>query len=183
LHALEEEEARGNARSSYVFNAAADCGDGSEFLREEARGAARAFTPSERDRADWTPRMKWLLLLFVTSYSFAQPSLTVDFCRVMNDWRKDRFSFQELCSTHPANFCLGLAAEGQAICLAGKGRFCSNVQNTGQGICTIGGGTYCSSVQNTAQGICTVLQGDQCLQRPDTENFLWLRKLHDACKP
>lgn len=126
--------------------------------------------------------MKWLFLLFVSQIALAQTQLTVDFCRVMNDWKKNRFTFQELCSQHPGNFCLGLAAEGQAICLAGNGRFCTNVQNTGQGICNIGGGSFCSSVQNTAQGICTVLQGTQCLQRPDTEIFLWQRKLEDACK-
>lgn len=123
------------------------------------------------------------ILVLATQVGWAQPKLTVDFCRVMNDWRKGRFTFQELCASNPGNFCLGLAAEGQAICLAGKGRFCSNVQNTGQGICLISEGTYCSSVQNIAQGICLALGGDQCFQRPDTENFLWIRKLEDACRP
>jgi len=117
-------------------------------------------------------------LMLFSSLSFG---LSVEFCRVVRDWQQNRFGYQELCATG-GNSCFGLAAEGQAICLAGNGRYCSNVTNTGQALCTIGEGSYCSSVKNIAQGICSVLKGEQCLYRNDVENFVWIRKLEDACR-
>lgn len=112
---------------------------------------------------------------------FAGPTLTVDFCRVVNDWRAGAFNFQELCDRHKGNFCLGINSEGQALCRASGGRFCAGVTNTGQGICLAAEGRFCSSVTNTAQGICVVLGGERCFQRPDTEDNLWVRKLEIAC--
>ncbi len=120
--------------------------------------------------------------MFASQLAISQPKLTVDFCRIVHDWQRNRFTFQELCSKYPGNFCLGLASEGQAICIAGNGRYCANIMNTGQGLCVIGDGAFCSAVQNIAQGLCSVLQGDQCMQRPDTENFLWIRRIEDACR-
>lgn len=127
-------------------------------------------------------RLVFSIFIFLSALpASAGPKLTVDFCRVINDWRAGAFTFQELCDRHEGNFCLGINSEGQALCRAGGGRFCADVTSTGQAICRAGEGRFCSSVKSLAQGICILLDGERCFQRPDTEDNLWTKKLEIAC--
>jgi len=132
------------------------------------------------------------LLLILASVSFtgflAQPAfsrdkkVTIRFCRVMKDWRANRYTPEELCKKYDGSFCSSMDTSGKAICAANGASFCSSMESVGEGICKSADGSFCSSMKTATHGICAALGGSFCDSISDKDANTWLDKLDEACK-